>query len=105
MTEFSFDNPPPNATVGELCRELRKPWKAHDYDQPQYVRGYPGGHRVKPLEIWLPSLSTWLRADGFSYNGDYGRPYVYPGLLQRWRIRRAVDAWSDQTGAFWEGDA
>jgi hypothetical protein len=92
-------------TLNEVCAALRADYRDRPANTPEYVRGYPGGKRVRPLEIWIPTLSTWVRADGRSYNGDLGRHYVYPGWLGRLRIRLAVRAWEDETGAFWEGDA
>jgi hypothetical protein len=65
------------------------------------VLGMPGAaaqcwhiHRDKPRErlpeVWIERLGVWLREDGWSYSGDMARGYAYPGLIDRWRLRRAI---------------
>lgn len=54
-------------------------------------------HRDKPAErlseLWIDKLGVWVRFDGFSYSGDLGRGYAYPGRWDRWRLRRAIRRW------------
>lgn len=57
-----------------------------------FVRQMPSGKLVEPREVWVESLSVWVRADGWSICGDMGRGYRYPGIIGRIRIRRALRA-------------
>lgn len=52
----------------------------------------PTGRPVEPKELWIASLGVWVRADGFSFSGDYGRGYSCPAGEDRAKIAEAADA-------------
>lgn len=75
-------------TVRDICRILREePEKA---ERCVYIGAYS---RHVLNELWIEELGVWVDMDGRSLSGDYGRGKLYPGWLDRWRIRRAVKAW------------
>lgn len=62
----------------------------------QFVVNVPGGWRVVPEELWFEAFGQWLRLSDCCISG--GGLYLYPGLIMRWRLRRAVARWRMQDG-------
>jgi hypothetical protein len=48
------------------------------------------GTLTYPKEYFLREIGVWVRANGAWYSADQGRGGLYPGIIDRWLIRRAV---------------
>jgi hypothetical protein len=53
----------------------------------------PLGERTQPEELWISRLGVWVRCDGSMYSCDGARGFVFPGPINRWRLRRAINRW------------
>jgi hypothetical protein len=59
------------------------------------------GELVDPPEIFIKSISAWVRGDGSRVSFDISRNFrmVRPTLYWRWRLRRAIRKWNAQCSA------
>lgn len=60
-----------------------------------WVLRMPERVRARPDEVFIDGFG-WVRADGFRVSGWIQGSYFSfrPNMIDRWRLRRAVRAWS-----------